>query len=315
LHAKESEKRRQKVMNLQIGLQTGHTLIHDIENEKITSIPVSKIIPFKNHPFKVNDDSAMQELVDSIKDYGVMVPLIVRQTADGNYELMSGHRRRRVCEVLGIEMVPARVVDIDDDSAAILVVDSNLQREHILPSERAFALKLKLEAMKHQGKRTDSTSSQLGTKLGSGRSDEEIAGQTGESRSQIQRYIRLTELVPELLALVDRNLIGMNPAVELSYLTKEEQRMLLSEIEKNQATPSLSQAQRLKKLSQKKALTAKAMAAVMMEEKKDTEKITLSGRSIDKYFPRTYTPEQKQETIIRLLEQWWKSRGDSNKRS
>ena len=248
----------------------------------------------------------MRDMAESVKQYGVLSPAIARPLPDGGYELVSGHRRKRACELAGLETMPVIVRELDDDAAVILVVDSNLQREGLLPSERAFAYKLKLEALRHQGERTDLTSSQLGTKL---RADEIIAEQDGSSRNQIQRYIRLTELIPALLDMVDERKIAFNPAYELSFLKQGEQRLLLDAMDSEQATPSLSQAQRLKQFSQRGELTAAVMRAIMSEEKKpEIDRITIAGDRLRKYFPRSYTPKQMEETIIKLLEQWQKRR-------
>jgi len=248
----------------------------------------------------------MRDMAESVKQYGVLSPAIARPLPDGGYELVSGHRRKRACELAGLETMPVIVRELDDDAAVILVVDSNLQREGLLPSERAFAYKLKLEALRHQGERTDLTSSQLGTKL---RADEIIAEQDGSSRNQIQRYIRLTELIPALLDMVDERKIAFNPAYELSFLKQGEQQLLLDAMDSEQATPSLSQAQRLKQLSQRGELTAAVMRAIMSEEKKpEIDRITITGDRLRKYFPRSYTPKQMEETIIKLLEQWQKRR-------
>ena len=269
----------------------------------LVTLSLSALQPFSKHPYKVRDDEAMRDMVESIKQYGVLSPAIARPMPDGGYELVSGHRRKRACELAGLETIPVIVRELDDDAAAILVVDSNLQREDLLPSERAFAYKLKLEALRHQGERSDLTSSQVGTKL---RADEIIAEQDGSSRNQIQRYIRLTELSPPLLDMVDERKIAFNPAYELSFLTKDEQTMLLDAMDSEQATPSLSQAQRLKQFSQRGELDAAVMRAIMSEEKKEVERVTLKGDTLRKYFPASYTPKRMEETIIRLLEQWQK---------
>ena len=282
--------------------------------EQVREIAVDQLFPFKNHPFKVLDDQAMLDTVQSIKEHGVLVPAIARPRPEGGYELVSGHRRQHACQLAGIESMPVLVRNLDDDAATILMVDSNLQRENILPSERAFAFKLKLEAMKHQGNRADLTSSKLGTKLESKRADQLLAEQAGESRNQVQRYIRLTELIPEMLAMVDDRRMAFNPAVELSYLTKDEQQQLFEEMENCQATPSLSQAQRLKKFSQEGKLSEDVIMAVMSEEKKDIDKVTLPGEAINKFFPKSFTPKQKQDTIIKLLEQWQRKRQQSLER-
>ena len=270
---------------------------------QISDLQLSVLQPFSRHPYKVRDDEAMQDMVESIKQYGVLSPAIARPMPDGGYELVSGHRRKRACELAGLETMPVIVRELDDDAAAILVVDSNLQREDLLPSERAFAYKLKLEALRHQGERSDLTSSQVGTKL---RADEIIAEQDGSSRNQIQRYIRLTELSPPLLDMVDERKIAFNPAYELSFLTKDEQTTLLDAMDSEQATPSLSQAQRLKQFSQRGELDAAVMRAIMSEEKKEVERVTLKGDTLRKYFPASYTPKRMEETIIKLLEQWQK---------
>lgn len=254
----------------------------------------------------MRDDDAMQDMAESVKQYGILSPAIARPLPDGEYELISGHRRKRACELAGLETMPVIVRELDDDAAAILVVDSNLQREGLLPSERAFAYKLKLEALRHQGERTDLTSRQVGDKL---KAADKVGEDVGESARQIQRYIRLTELIPPLLDMVDERKIAFNPAYELSFLTKDEQRLLLDAMDSEQATPSLSQAQRLKQFSQRGELTAEVMRAIMSEEKKpEIDRITITGDRLRKYFPRSYTPKQMEETIIKLLEQWQKRR-------
>ncbi len=284
----------------------------DTQREKVQNIPLGELHPFRNHPFKVKDDAAMQDTVDSVREYGVLVPAIARPDPDGGYELIAGHRRHHASELAGKETMPVIIRDLDDDAATIIMVDSNLQREELLPSERAFAYKMKLEALKHQGARTDLTSSQVGTRL---RADELIAQQSGESRNQIQRFIRLTELIPTLLDMVDERKIAFNPAVELSYLKKEEQTLLLEAMDSEQATPSLSQAQRLKKFSQQKMLSLDVMRAVMSEEKKtDLDRVTLKNETLRKYFPKSYTPKQMEDTIIKLLEGWYKKRQLSQER-
>ena len=285
----------------------------DEQREKIAEIPLSELYPFKDHPFKVIDNEAMFDTAESIKQYGVLVPAIARPREDGGYELVSGHRRKRACELAGLETMPVIIRNLDDDAATIIMVDSNLQRENILPSERAFAFKLKLEAIKRQGSRTDLTSSQVGTKLN--RADEIVAEQAGSSRNQVQRYIRLTELIPELLSMVDEKKIAFNPAVELSYLKSEEQLLLIDAMDTEQATPSLSQAQRLKKFSAEGNCTLEAMCAIMSEEKKgEPDKVTLTGDKIKKYFPKNYTPQQMEATIIKLLEGWHKKRTQDQER-
>ena len=284
----------------------------DAHREKVLEIPLSELHPFKDHPFKVKDDEAMMETADSIRQYGVLVPAIARPDPNGGYELVAGHRRHRASELAGKDTMPVIVRDLDDDQATIIMVDSNLQRESLLPSERAFAYKMKLEAMKHQGERSDLTSSQVGTKL---RADEVLAKQAGSSRNQVQRYIRLTELIPELLDMVDEKKIAFNPAYELSFLKKEEQVDLLDAMDSEQATPSLSQAQRLKKYSQEGHLTLDMMRVIMGEEKKsDLDKITFTSDTLRKYFPRSYTPQRMQETIIKLLEQWQRKRQQQHER-
>jgi len=274
--------------------------------ETVLQVPLSELHPFEGHPFKVRDDEEMQKMVESLAEFGVMVPLIVRPDPEGGYEILSGHRRHRASELAGKETIPVIVRNLDDDAAIILMCDSNLHRENILPSERAWAYKMKLEALKHQGKRVDLTSGQLGPKL---RSDEIVATDAGESRKQVQRYIRLTNLLPELQDMVDEKKIAFNPAVELSYLKPEEQRGFLEAMDYSQNTPSLSQAQRIKKLSQSGICTQDTMNGIMSEEKKsELDSITLKNDVLRKYFPRSYTPKQMQDTIIRLLEQWQKKR-------
>ena len=279
----------------------------DAKLEKIQEIPLSELHPFKNHPFKVKDDEAMMETADSIKQYGVLVPAIARPDPEGGYELVAGHRRRRASELAEKETMPVIIRDLDDDAATIIMVDSNLQRESLLPSERAFAYKMKLEAVKHQGARTDLTSRQVGEK--SQTSIQKVADQAGESQRQVQRYIRLTELIPELMDMVDEKKIALNPAYELSFLKKEEQVDLLDAMDSEQATPSLSQAQRLKKYSQEGHLTLDMMRVIMGEEKKsDLDRVTFTSDTLRKYYPKSYTPQRMQETIIKLLEAWQKKR-------
>ena len=281
----------------------------DAKLEKIQEIPLSELHPFKNHPFKVKDDEAMMETADSIKQYGVLVPAIARPDPEGGYELVAGHRRHRASELAEKETMPVIVRDLDDDAATIIMVDSNLQRESLLPSERAFAYKMKLDAMKHQGERVDLTCSQVGNKLEGKKSSEILAEQVGQSKNQIFRYIRLTELIPELLDMVDEKKIALNPAYELSFLKKEEQVDLLDAMDSEQATPSLSQAQRLKKYSQEGHLTLDMMRVIMGEEKKsDLDRVTFTSDTLRKYFPKSYTPQRMQETIIKLLEQWQRKR-------
>ena len=281
----------------------------DAKLEKIQEIPLSELHPFKNHPFKVKDDEAMMETADSIKQYGVLVPAIARPDPEGGYELVAGHRRHRASELAEKETMPVIVRDLDDDAATIIMVDSNLQRESLLPSERASAYKMKLDAMKHQGERVDLTCSQVGNKLEGKKSSEILAEQVGQSKNQIFRYIRLTELIPELMDMVDEKKIALNPAYELSFLKKEEQVDLLDAMDSEQATPSLSQAQRLKKYSQEGHLTLDMMRVIMGEEKKsDLDRVTFTSDTLRKYFPKSYTPQRMQETIIKLLEAWQKKR-------
>ena len=281
----------------------------DAQREKVMEIPLSELHPFKNHPFKVKDDEAMMETAGSVRKYGVLVPAIARPDPDGGYELVAGHRRHRASELAEKETMPVIVRDLDDDAATIIMVDSNLQREELLPSERAFAYKMKLEAMNHQGERMDLTCSQVGNKSAGKKSSELLAEQVGQSKNQIFRYIRLTELIPELLDMVDERKIALNPAYELSFLKKEEQVDLLDAMDSEQATPSLSQAQRLKKFSQEGHLSIDVMRAIMGEEKKsDLDKVTFTSDTLRKYFPKSYTPAKMQETIIKLLEQWQKKR-------
>ena len=280
----------------------------DAQREKVQNIPLEELHPFKNHPFKVKDDAAMQDTVDSVREYGVLVPAIARPDPNGGYELIAGHRRHYASELAGKETMPVIVRDLDDDAATIIMVDSNLQREELLPSERAFAYKMKLEALKHQGKKT---LDQLGPKW----STQEIGKAGNDSMSQVKRFIRLTELIPTLLDMVDEHKIAFNPAVELSYLKKEEQTLLLEAMDSEQATPSLSQAQRLKKFSQQKMLSLDVMRAVMSEEKKtDLDRVTLKNETLRKYFPKSYTPKQMEDTIIKLLEGWYKKRQLSQER-
>ena len=281
----------------------------DAKLEKIQEIPLSELHPFKNHPFKVKDDEAMMETADSIKQYGVLVPAIARPDPEGGYELVAGHRRHRASELAEKETMPVIVRDLDDDAATIIMVDSNLQRESLLPSERAFAYKMKLDAMKHQWERVDLTCSQVGNKLEGKKSSEILAEQVGQSKNQIFRYIRLTELIPKLIDMVDEKKIALNPAYELSFLKKDEQVDLLDAMDSEQATPSLSQAQRLKKYSQEGHLTLDMMRVIMGEEKKsDLDRVTFTSDTLRKYFPKSYTPQRMQETIIKLLEAWQKKR-------
>lgn len=278
----------------------------ETQSDTVVDIPLGELHPFRNHPFKVRDDADMEKTVESIQEFGVLQPAIVRPDSDGGFEILSGHRRHHACQVAGLKTLPCIVRELDDDAATILMVDSNLQREEILPSERAFAFKMKLEAMKHQGLRRDLTSCQIGTKL---RSDEMLGEQVGESARTVQRYIRLTNLDPELLQLVDDKLMGFNPAYELSFLNTEQQKDLLSAIDYAQAIPSLSQAQRIKKLALNGEITQEGMNIILSEEKKqDLDRVTLKHDTLKKYFPKSYTPKQMEDTIIKLLDQWQKKR-------
>ena len=284
----------------------------DAQRERVQEIPLDQLKPFRNHPFKVRDDQRMLDTVDSIREYGVLVPAIARPDPEGGYELISGHRRKRGCEMAGLQTMPVIIRDLDDDAAVLVMVDSNIQREELLPSERAFAYKMKLEALKHQGARMDLTSCQVGTKL---RADEKLAESVNESARTVQRFIRLTELISELLDMVDERKLTFNPAVEVSYLKRDEQRMLLEAMDAEQTTPSLSQAQRLKKFSQEGRLTEEAMSAIMSEEKKsDMDKVTLRSDTLRKYFPKSYTPKQMEQTIIKLLDVWQKQRQKNQER-
>lgn len=284
----------------------------DAAREKVMEIPLSELYAFRDHPFKVKDDERMIDTAQSIREYGVLVPAIARPRKDGGYELISGHRRKRGCELAGLETMPVIVRDIDDDAATIVMVDSNIQRESLLPSERAFAYRMKLEAMKRKAGRLPKNVSQLGTQK---RSDQLMAEQVGESRNQIQRFIRLTKLIPQLLDMVDEKKIAFNPAVELSYLKPQEQVELLDAMESEQATPSLSQAQRLKKFSQEGRLSLDVMRAIMSEEKKhDLDRVTIGGDKLQKYFPKSWTPAQMETQIIKLLESWHRKRQQAHER-
>ena len=285
----------------------------DERREKVTEIPLSQLHPFRNHPFKVQDDERMLDTAESIREYGVLVPAIVRPREEGGYEIVAGHRRKRGCEIAGLDTMPVIVRDLDDDAATIIMVDSNIQRESLLPSERAFAYKMKLDAIKRQGARSDLTSGQVGQKLKT--SVDLVANQAGESTKQVQRFIRLTNLIPELLDMVDNRKIAFNPAVELSYLRQDEQTELLDAMDSEQATPSLSQAQRLKKFSQEGRLSIDVMRAIMSEEKKsDLDRVTLSSEKLSKYFPKSWTPAQMENQIIKLLESWHKRRQQMQER-
>ena len=279
------------------------------QTERVQQIPLSELHPFEGHPFRVVDDEEMQKTVESVKEYGVLTPAIARPDPDGGYEIISGHRRMRAAELAGLKTLPVIVRDMDDDTAIIFMVDSNLQREHIMPSERAFAYRMKMDAIKHQGERADLTCGQVGHKFDGKKSREIIAEQTGDSARTVQRYIRLTELIPEIRDMVDEKKIAFNPAVELSYLKPEEQREFLEAMDYAQAAPSLSQAQRLKKMSQEGKCRLDRMCEVMSEEKKDDlTTITISHEVLRKYFPRSYTPQQMQDVIVKLLDQWMKKR-------
>ncbi len=275
--------------------------------EQVQDILLSELHPFKNHPFKILDDEAMDKTVESVREFGVLTPAIVRPRDEGGYEIVSGHRRCHASEIAGKETLPCIIRNLDDDAATILMVDANLQREELLPSERAWAFKMKLDAMKRlAGRPSKENASQIGTHL---RSDQILAEETGISRNQIQRYIRLTNLLPEILDMVDTKQIGFNPAVELSYLDVDEQKRLLEAMDFSQTTPSLSQAQRIKKMSQEEGLTQEAMNVIMSEEKKsDVDRVTIKNDILRKYFPKSYTPKQMEETIVKLLEQWQKKR-------
>ena len=285
----------------------------DARLEKVQEIPLGELHPFRNHPFKVKDDEAMLETADSVRQYGVLVPAIARPDPAGGYELVSGHRRHRASQLAEKETMPVIVRDLDDDAATIIMVDSNLQRESLLPSERAFAYKMKLEAIKHQGSRTDLTSVQVEQKLSA---RDKVAKDAGEqSGIQVMRYIRLTNLIPALLDMVDEKKIAFNPAYELSFLSPEEQRMVLDGMDYAQATPSLSQAQRMKRFSQEGKLSENVVQAILSEEKKsEWDKVTLDSGTLRKYFPKSYTPQRMQETIIKLLEAWQKKRQQQQER-
>ena len=285
----------------------------DARLEKVQEIPLEELHPFRNHPFKVKDDEAMLETADSVRQYGVLVPAIARPDPAGGYELVSGHRRHRASQLAEKETMPVIVRELDDDAATIIMVDSNLQRESLLPSERAYAYKMKLEAIKHQGSRTDLTSVQVEQKLSA---RDRVAKDAGEqSGIQVMRYIRLTNLIPALLDMVDEKKIAFNPAYELSFLSPEEQRMVLDGMDYAQATPSLSQAQRLKQFSQEGRLSENVVQAILSEEKKsEWDKVTLDSGTLRKYFPKSYTPQRMQETIIKLLEAWQKKRQQQQER-
>ena len=283
----------------------------DAKLERVQNIPLTELYPFPDHPFSVRDDDSMKETVESVKEYGVLIPVIARPREGGGYELVAGHRRKRACELAGLDAMPVIVREIDRDTAIIFMVDSNIQRENISPIEKAKALKMKLEAIKRQGARTDLTSMQVAQKL----SVEQVGDDAGISKDQVRRYVRLTELSPQLQQMVDDKKIAMPPAVEISYLKPQEQALLVETIESEQATPSLSQAQRMKKLSQSGELNEDTMLGIMMEEKKpEVDKIVFTSDTLRKYFPRSYTPRQMQDTIIKLLEGWLKKRQRNQER-
>ena len=279
------------------------------QREQVQQIPIGELFPFKNHPFKVLDDDSMSDTVESVKQYGVLSPLIARPRPKGGYEIISGHRRQHAAELAGLETLPVIVRQMDDDAAIILMVDSNLQREHILPSERAFAYKMKLDAMKNQGTRSDLTSTQVVSKL---RSNEKLGAENNQSRETVRRFIRLTNLIPELLDMVDNKTVSFNPAVELSYLSPEQQQEVIRAMDDTQNFPSVSQAKRIKKLAQDGTFTTETVIAIMGEEKKsELDTVTIKNDTLRKYFPRSYTPKQMEDTIIKLLEQWQKKRQHS----
>ena len=282
------------------------------QREQVQQIPIGELFPFKDHPFKVLDDESMQRTVESVEQYGVLSPLIARPRPEGGYEIISGHRRQHAAQLAGLDTLPVIVRNMDDDAAVLLMVDSNLQRENILPSERAFAYKMKLEALKNQGARSDLTSTQLVSKL---RSNEQLGAENNQSRETVRRFIRLTNLIPELLDMVDEKKIAFNPAVELSYLDESQQRDFLEAMQDTQNAPSLSQAQRLKKLAQEGHFSYDVAFAVMGEEKKDElDKVVIKNDTLRKYFPRSYTPKQMEDTIIKLLEQWQRKQQRQNER-
>ena len=282
------------------------------QREQVQQIPIGELFPFKNHPFKVLDDESMQRTVESVEQYGVLSPLIARPRPEGGYEIISGHRRQHAAQLAGLDALPVIVRNMDDDAAVLLMVDSNLQRENILPSERAFAYKMKLEALKNQGARSDLTSAQIGPKLTAA---EKVAEEANDTKSQVKRFSRLTCLIPELLDMVDEKKIAFNPAVELSYLDEAQQRDFLEAMEDTQNTPSLSQAQRLKKLAQEGHFSYDVAFGVMGEEKKDElDKVVIKNDTLRKYFPRSYTPKQMEDTIIKLLEQWQRKQQRQNER-
>ena len=285
------------------------------QREQVQQIPIGELFPFKNHPFKVLDDESMQRTVESVEQYGVLSPLIARPRPEGGYEIISGHRRQHAAQLAGLETLPVIVRNMDDDAAVLLMVDSNLQRESILPSERAFAYKMKLDALKNQGARSDLTCGQIGHKLNGAKARDIVADESGDNARNVQRFIRLTNLVPELLDMVDEKKIAFNPAVELSYLDTNQQRDFLEAMNDTQNAPSLSQAQRLKKLAQEGHFSYDVAFAVMGEEKKDElDKVVIKNDTLRKYFPRSYTPKQMEDTIIKLLEQWQRKQQRQNER-
>ena len=285
------------------------------QREQVQQIPIDELYPFKNHPFKVLDDESMQRTVESVEQYGVLSPLIARPRPEGGYEIISGHRRQHAAQLAGLETLPVIVRNMDDDAAVLLMVDSNLQRENILPSERAFAYKMKLEALKNQGARSDLTCVQIGHKLNGAKARDIVADESGDNARNVQRFIRLTSLIPELLDMVDEKKIAFNPAVELSYLDEAQQRDFLEAMNDTQNAPSLSQAQRLKKLAQEGHFSYDVAFAVMGEEKKDElDKVVIKNDTLRKYFPRSYTPKQMENTIIKLLEQWQRKQQRQNER-
>ena len=282
------------------------------QREQVQQIPIGELFPFKNHPFKVLDDDSMSDTVESVKQYGVLSPLIARPRPKGGYEIISGHRRQHAAELAGLETLPVIVREMSDDAAVILMVDSNLQREHILPSERAFAYKMKLDAIKNQGARSDLTSPQVASKF---RSDDEVAKGQGISGDTVRRFIRLTNLIPELLDMVDNKTVSFNPAVELSYLSPEQQQEVIRAMDDTQNFPSVSQAKRIKKLAQDGTFTTETVVAIMGEEKKsELDTVTIKNDTLKKYFPRSYTPKQMEDTIIKLLEQWQRKQQRQNER-
>ena len=282
------------------------------QREQVQQIPIGELFPFKNHPFKVLDDDSMSDTVESVKQYGVLSPLIARPRPKGGYEIISGHRRQHAAELAGLETLPVIVRQMDDDAAIILMVDSNLQREHILPSERAFAYKMKLDAIKNQGTRSDLTSTQVVSKL---RSNEKLGAENNQSRETVRRFIRLTNLIPELLDMVDNKTVSFNPAVELSYLSPEQQQEVIRAMDDTQNFPSVSQAKRIKKLAQDGTFTTETVVAIMGEEKKsELDTVTIKNDTLRKYFPRSYTPKQMEDTIIKLLEQWQRKQQRQNER-